>query len=97
MVGLAVFPSGVLLGLAGEIAGIRAGVAVRRVLDQLLLRELEALGLAPARLADGALLLAVALLLRERLLYLSIAYLAFLGLVPAADSSAGGRNQGVIV
>ena len=56
MVGLAALVAAEALGLAGEIAGVGAGVAVGGVLDQLLLGQLEALGLAAAALGYGALL-----------------------------------------
>src|SRR5436190_5083784 len=61
VIGLAALVAPEAFRLAGEVARVGPGIAVRRVLDQLLLGKLEALGLAAAALADRALLLSVAL------------------------------------
>ena len=94
MVGLAALVAAVVLGLAGEIARVGARVAVGGVLDQLLLRELEALGLPAPALADRALLLGVALLEVSglKLVLSSIALLRLAVSAPPADSSVGGRD-----
>jgi hypothetical protein len=65
MVGIATLVSAKTLWLAGEVARIRAGVAVRCVLDQLLLGLLEALGHAASSLGYCTLLFTAALLERQ--------------------------------
>jgi hypothetical protein len=65
MIGVAALVAAKALGLAGEVARIGAGVAMRGVLDQLLLGFLEPLGHASTGLGHGALLLAAAFLKRQ--------------------------------
>ena len=92
VIGLATFVAPELLRLAGEVTRIRPGVAVRRVLDQLLHSKLEALGLASAALADRALLLGASLLEIVRLKFVRVLHRApSAWLAPPTDSSAGGR------
>src|SRR4051812_29955662 len=95
VIGLAALVAPEPLRLAGEIARVGPRVAVRGVLDQLLLGELEALGLAAAALADGALLFPAALVQVVRLELVGVLHRASLGrLFPPADSTAGGRERG---
>src|SRR4029079_2312938 len=91
VVGLAALVALVVLGLPGEIARVGAGVTMGRVFDQLLLGQLEALGLAAAALADRALLFSAALVQVVCLELIRVVHRPFHArLTLSADFIAGG-------